>query len=57
MRRDHGPKRRAESYAFRTHPNADAPLLKSVRQMLIGAYMAGLRSASRARRRTNGSDT
>lgn len=48
-RRDHGPKRRAERYAYRviTKPDFVAPLNRK----LVAAYMAGYRSASRARRK------
>lgn len=50
-RRDHGPKRRAEHYAYRTVANAPyAP--DEVRQAVVRAYMAGYGSASRARRKS-----
>jgi hypothetical protein len=48
-RRDHGPKRRAEHYAYRTVANAPYEP-DEVRQVVVRAYMAGYGSASRARR-------
>lgn len=48
-RRDHGPKRRAEMYAYRAVRNAIYDR-NEVRRTIIDAYMAGYRSAARARR-------
>lgn len=48
-RRDHGPKRRAEMYAYRV--TRLAPYGQGdVRRAIVDAYMAGYRSAARARR-------
>lgn len=53
-RRDHGPKRRAERYAYRVIDAAHTVrnwTHEDARKYLVDAYMAGYGSASRARRK------
>lgn len=55
MRRDRGPKRNAEAYAYRIYVNQTdkhGNPQQTLQKLLAAAHLAGYRSAARKRRKT-----
>lgn len=50
MRRNEGPKRRAERYARRVLPGQADIVNSALRKLLVAAYLKGYASCARARR-------